>query len=147
MTNERWLRWAIARHFRRKGFRVNMKPVKVGNAAIDGEVTGALWKMALEIKSGHDDVIRRIRATDDSAGTRIQFSCPSSIAKTREEPEPHSIQQAQHSSTGGRFESSCQPSFSIIDEMRRVRLIQVGTAASPIRKLRVNAFSTRDNSW
>ncbi len=35
-----------------------MKPVKVGNAAIDGEVTGALWKMALEIKSGHDDVIR-----------------------------------------------------------------------------------------
>lgn len=58
MTNERWLRWAIARHFRQKGFKVNMKPVKVGNAAIDGEVTGELWKMALEIKSGHDDVIR-----------------------------------------------------------------------------------------
>jgi hypothetical protein len=35
-----------------------MKPVKVGNAAIDGEVTGEHWKMALEIKSGHDDVIR-----------------------------------------------------------------------------------------
>lgn len=58
MTNERWLRWAIARHFRQKGFKVNMKPVKVGNAAIDGEVTGEGWKMALEIKSGHDDVIR-----------------------------------------------------------------------------------------
>jgi hypothetical protein len=35
-----------------------MKPVKVGNAAIDGEVTGENWKMALEIKSGHDDVVR-----------------------------------------------------------------------------------------
>jgi hypothetical protein len=58
LTNERWLRWAIARHFRQKGFKVNMKPVKVGNAAIDGEVIGEHWKMALEIKSGHDDVIR-----------------------------------------------------------------------------------------
>ena len=58
MTNERWLRWAIARHFRQKGYKVNMKPVKVGNAAVDGEVTGEHWKMALEIKSGHDDVIR-----------------------------------------------------------------------------------------
>jgi hypothetical protein len=35
-----------------------MKPVKVGNAAIDGEVTGEGWKLALEIKSGHDGVIR-----------------------------------------------------------------------------------------
>jgi hypothetical protein len=58
MTNERWLRWAIARHFRQKGFEVNMKPVKVGNASIDGEVAGEHWKMALEIKSGHDDVVR-----------------------------------------------------------------------------------------
>jgi hypothetical protein len=52
------LKSAIARHFRQKGFRVNMKPVKVGNAAIDGEVTSEHWKMALEIKSGLNDVIR-----------------------------------------------------------------------------------------
>ena len=58
MANERWLRWAIARHFRQKGFEVNMKPVKVGNASIDGEVAGEHWRMALEIKSGHDDEIR-----------------------------------------------------------------------------------------
>jgi hypothetical protein len=58
LTNESWLRWAIARHFRQKGFKVNMKTIKVGNAAIDGEVIAARWKMALEIKSGHDDVIR-----------------------------------------------------------------------------------------
>jgi hypothetical protein len=58
MTNEKWLRWAIARHFRRKGFRVNMSGIRVGNAIIDGEVIGHKWRMALEIKSGHDDVIR-----------------------------------------------------------------------------------------
>jgi hypothetical protein len=58
MTNERWLRWAIAKHFREKGYEVNMKSIKVGNAAIDGEIIGQHWKMAVEIKSGHDDVVR-----------------------------------------------------------------------------------------
>jgi sulfatase maturation enzyme AslB (radical SAM superfamily) len=58
MTNEKWLRWAVARHFRQKGFKVNMKGVRVGNAIIDGEVIGDKWRLALEIKSGHDDVIR-----------------------------------------------------------------------------------------
>ena len=38
MTNEGWLRWAIAKHFREKGYVVNMNAVKVGNATIDGEV-------------------------------------------------------------------------------------------------------------
>ncbi len=35
-----------------------MKPVKMGNVAIDGEVLGKAWRMALEIKTGHDDVVR-----------------------------------------------------------------------------------------
>lgn len=35
-----------------------MKPVKLSNAAIDGEVSGDGWRMALEIKSGHDDDVR-----------------------------------------------------------------------------------------
>ena len=58
MTNERWLRWAIAKHFRDRGFHVNMKGVRAGNAVVDGEVVGKNWKLALEIKSSHDDVIR-----------------------------------------------------------------------------------------
>ena len=58
MTNERWLKWAIARHFRQKGFEVDMKHVKVGNGAVDGEVWNDSWKLGLEIKSGHDDIIR-----------------------------------------------------------------------------------------
>jgi hypothetical protein len=58
MTNEKWLKWATARYFREHGFKVNMHHVKMGNAAVDGEVLGVGWKMALEIKSGHDDVVR-----------------------------------------------------------------------------------------
>jgi hypothetical protein len=37
-----------------------MKGVKAGNALIDGEVVGEHWRMALEVKSGHDDPIRGI---------------------------------------------------------------------------------------
>ena len=58
MTNEKWLKWAISRHFRQQGLAVRMTAVKVGNAAIDGEVEGHGWKMALEIKSTHDDIVR-----------------------------------------------------------------------------------------
>jgi len=53
MTNERWPRWAINKHLRDRGFRVDMKGVKLGNAVIDGEVIGNQWKTALEIKSCH----------------------------------------------------------------------------------------------
>ena len=60
VTNERWLRWAVGRHFRDRGLTVNMRSIKVGNAAIDGEVIGQGWRMALEIKSSKDDVIRGI---------------------------------------------------------------------------------------
>jgi hypothetical protein len=60
MTNERWLRWAISKHFRSRGLQVHMNGVKAGNAVLDGEVAGKRWKMALEIKSSHDDPIRGI---------------------------------------------------------------------------------------
>lgn len=57
MTNEKWLRWVVGRHFRVRGLHVNLKGVRAGNAVLDGEVVGSQWKMAIEIKSGHDDVI------------------------------------------------------------------------------------------
>lgn len=60
MTNERWLRWAISRHFRTQGLQVSMNGVKAGNAVLDGEVVGSQWRMALEVKLGHDDPIRGI---------------------------------------------------------------------------------------
>lgn len=51
MTNLRWMKWAISRHFRSKGLEVQMRWIKLGNVAIDGEVQGKGWKMALELKT------------------------------------------------------------------------------------------------
>jgi hypothetical protein len=60
MTNLRWLKWAIARHFRQKGLKVHLASIRLGNVAIDGEVEGKGWKMALEIKTPRDDITRGI---------------------------------------------------------------------------------------
>lgn len=60
MTNLRWLKWAVAKHFRSKGLQVHMRSIKLGNVAIDGEVQGKGWKMALELKTPRDDVTRGI---------------------------------------------------------------------------------------
>jgi hypothetical protein len=35
-----------------------MRSIKLGNVAIDGEVEGHAWKMALELKTPKDDVTR-----------------------------------------------------------------------------------------
>jgi len=60
VTNLRWLKWAIGRHFRQKGLKVHLASIRLGNVAIDGEVQGKGWKMALEIKTPRDDVTRGI---------------------------------------------------------------------------------------
>ena len=60
MTNLRWLKWATAKHFRSKRLQVQMRSIKLGNVAIDGEVLGKGWKMALELKTPRDDVTRGI---------------------------------------------------------------------------------------
>jgi hypothetical protein len=61
MTNERWLRWAIARYYRSHGFRVSMRPAKVGNAMVDGVAIGPEGeRIAIEVKSPRDDVVRGI---------------------------------------------------------------------------------------
>jgi len=61
MTNERWLKWAIARYYRSKDYKVSMKPARVGNAMVD-RVAVALEseRMATEVKSPPDDLVRRI---------------------------------------------------------------------------------------
>jgi hypothetical protein len=58
MTNERFLKWAISKHFRQKGLRVRWANIRLGNTAIDGEVVGKEWRMALEIKTPSDDLTR-----------------------------------------------------------------------------------------
>ena len=37
-----------------------MRSIKLGNVAIDGEVEGNGWKMALELKTPRDDITRWI---------------------------------------------------------------------------------------
>jgi len=56
--SERFLKWAIRRHFREKGFKVRIARIRLGNTEIDGEVEGRGWKMALELKTSSDDLTR-----------------------------------------------------------------------------------------
>jgi len=61
MTNERWLKWAIARYYRSHSFRVSMKPVRAGNAMVDGLAVGPEGeRIAIEVKSPRDDIVRGI---------------------------------------------------------------------------------------
>ena len=56
MTNERWLRWAIARYYRSHGYRVTMKPARANNALVDGVAIGPEGeRIAIEVKSPRDD--------------------------------------------------------------------------------------------
>ena len=61
MTNERWLKWAIARHYRSLNYKVSMKPARAGNAMVDGAALGPEGeRIAIEIKSPSDDIVRGI---------------------------------------------------------------------------------------
>jgi hypothetical protein len=61
VTNERWLKWAISRYYRSRGYKVTMKPARAGNAMVDGvAVSPDGERIALEIKSPRDDIIRGI---------------------------------------------------------------------------------------
>ena len=61
MTNERWLKWAVARYYRSHGYRVAMKPARAGNAMVDGLAVGPDGeRIAIGVKSPSDDVIRGV---------------------------------------------------------------------------------------
>ena len=61
MTNLRWLKWKITKYYRDQGFQVHLRSIKLGNTAIDGEVIGNGYRIALEIKTPRDDVTRGLR--------------------------------------------------------------------------------------
>lgn len=61
MTNERWLKWAISRYYRSTGYKVLMKPARVGNAMVDGVALSPDGeRIAIEVKSPRDDIIRGV---------------------------------------------------------------------------------------
>ena len=60
MTNLRWLTWAAKKYFRSQALNVQIRSIRLGNVAIDGEVVGDGWKMAIELKTPRDDITRGI---------------------------------------------------------------------------------------
>jgi len=61
LTNERWLKWAVARYYRSLGYKVSMKPARVDNAMVDGVAIGPEHeRIAIEVKSPRDDIVRGI---------------------------------------------------------------------------------------
>lgn len=58
MTKLRWLKWKIAKYFRDQDLQINLRHIKLGYTAIDGEVIGNGYRIALEIKTPRDDVTR-----------------------------------------------------------------------------------------
>jgi hypothetical protein len=58
MTNLRWLKWKTTKYFRDQGLQIHLHSIKLGNTAIDGEVIGNGYRIALEIKTPRDDVTR-----------------------------------------------------------------------------------------
>lgn len=61
MTNERWLKWVVARYYRSHGYKVSMKPVRAGNAMVYGLAVGPEGeRIAIEVKSPRDDFIRGV---------------------------------------------------------------------------------------
>ena len=61
MTNERWLKWAIARYYRSIGCKVSMKPARAGNAMVDGVALSPEGeRIAIEVKSPRDDIVRGV---------------------------------------------------------------------------------------
>jgi hypothetical protein len=60
VTNLSWMSWAITRYFRNQGLEAHLRPIRLGNAIIDGEITGRDCRIALELKTPNDDVVRGI---------------------------------------------------------------------------------------
>ena len=61
MTNERWLKWAVARYYRSLGYSVSMKPARAGNAMVDGVAVSIEGeRIAIEVKSPSDDIVRGV---------------------------------------------------------------------------------------
>jgi hypothetical protein len=79
LTNERWLKWAVARYYRSVGYKVSMKPARAGNAMVDGvAVTPEGERIAIEVKSPSDDIIRGVSdvwcMVNDSAPELLFFA-------------------------------------------------------------------------
>jgi hypothetical protein len=61
LTNEHWLKWAVARYYRSVDYKVSMKPDRDGYAMVDGVAIGPEHEgVAIEVKSPRDDIVRGV---------------------------------------------------------------------------------------
>jgi len=61
LTNERWLKWAVARYYRSLGYKVWMNPARAGNGMVNGvAVTDRGERVAGEVKLPRDDIVRGV---------------------------------------------------------------------------------------
>jgi len=59
--SERFLKWAVKRHYKALGYKVSMRRIRLGNAEVDGEAIGPQGeRIAIEIKTPSDDLARGI---------------------------------------------------------------------------------------
>jgi len=59
--SERFLKWAVKRHYKALGYKVSLRRIRLGNSEIDGEAIGPDGeKIAIEIKTPGDDIVRGI---------------------------------------------------------------------------------------
>ena len=59
--SERFLKWAVKRHYKAMGYKVSIRRIRLGNTEIDGEAIGPNGeRIAIEIKTPRDDLARGI---------------------------------------------------------------------------------------
>jgi len=59
--SERFLKWAVKRHYKASGYKVSMRRIRLGNTEVDGEAIGPNGeRIAIEIKTPSDDLARGI---------------------------------------------------------------------------------------
>ena len=59
--SERFLKWAVKRHYKALGYKVSMRRIRLGNTEVDGEAIGPNGeRIAIEIKTPRDDLARGI---------------------------------------------------------------------------------------
>ena len=59
--SERFLKWAVKRHYKALGCKVSLRRIRLGNTEVDGEATGPDGqRIAIEIKTPRDDLARGI---------------------------------------------------------------------------------------
>ena len=60
MAKERFLKLAIKKYFLKLGYNIKLCPIRLGHSEIDGEAIKENERIAIEIKTPNDDIVRGI---------------------------------------------------------------------------------------